>query len=78
MKILNGCTPLENATALHDYHLYTLNSDTRKWYIINLLTRVGNEHIIVVDGETILGHLPCEISSINFLTLPRVKWPYCR
>ena len=43
--------------------------DTRKWYRINLLLRVGNKHIIVVDGETILGHLPCEISSIIYLTL---------
>ena len=31
---------------------------------------MGNEHIIVVDGETTLGHLPGEISSIIFLTLP--------
>ena len=32
------------------------------------LTTVGNEHIIVVDGETILGYLPCVISSIILLT----------
>jgi len=71
MKIQNGCIPLESATALHDYTwiLGLLGySDTHNRYRIDLLTWVGNKHIIVVDRETIHGYLPCVISSIILLT----------
>ena len=63
MKIQNSCTLLESATALHDTH---------KWCRIDLCQEWATKtSYIEVDGETIVGHLPCEISSIINLTLPR-------